>query len=440
MMPFEYSIFSDICEEWNNNDPNGLNNPNNLMASLQNGQMMMSPQQVQVSNQMGIVLPAPATNGSPTNPPEEVELKKKIRRSNQNLASREYRKRKRERLEELEEMVKNLTQQVNDLTAENAKLKARDIGDLLLFDAQHDSFVEITKIIDDIRNTLAAGENNPNFNPSDTTELDTSLLCMLQLFWFSIEKKQSFLVTEIDKMVNPALQAKLAVLGYSPSAQSTSLSRIFSMRWFEDFKKEMNLSPELLEQIAKIDEKNKAEEVRMFEERAQIDKDIKDFYYSRLKYQKQAEPIHRNKSPPQVVPSTPVSNNTNSKNSNSHSNQSTNAASSSGPPAWLRPENIPSYPPIHEILEFTRKISELKKSFVNHRAHQNRTYMQIFKLLNPRQQAHLILKAYDNGPIKHKETLEFTTNLWRSVSNQDPTSLKYVTMLMNGTNTTTLSQ
>lgn len=202
----------------------------------------------------------------------------------------------------------------------------------------------------------------------------------------------------------------------------------------------MNLSPELLEQVAKIDEKNKVEELRMFEERAQIDKDIKDFYYSRLKYQKLGEAIHRSKSPPQLVPSTPVSNNTNSKNSNGHSNSTTNAASSSGPPAWLRPENIPSHPPIHEILEFTRKISELKKSFVNHRALQNRTYMQIFKLLNPRQQAHLILKAYDNGPLKHKETLEFTINLWRSVSNQDPTSLKYVTMLMNGTNTTTPSQ
>lgn len=151
------------------------------MASLQNGQLMVSPQQTQMNNQMGIVLPAPATNGSPT-PPEEPDLKKKIRRSNQNLASREYRKRKRERLEELEEMVKNLTQQVNDLTAGNAKLKARDIGDLLLNDSQQDSFIEITKIIDDIRTTLAAGENNPRFNPSDTSELDTSLLCMLQLF------------------------------------------------------------------------------------------------------------------------------------------------------------------------------------------------------------------------------------------------------------------
>jgi len=219
------------------------------------------------------------------------------------------------------------------------------------------------------------------------------------------------------------------------------------MKWFDDFKREMGLSPELCEQIEKIDEKAKIEEARMLEERIQIDRDIKEFYHNTLKYQSNitkssSSSSSNNKSPPTIIPTTPFSNNSPFNNNSKHSSLgSLNQTPSPNLniPTWLQPENIPSHPPIHEVLDFTRKLSELKKCFMNHRTYLNRTYMQVFKLLNPRQQAHLILKAYDKGPSKHREALEFTVNIWKSVTNQDPASLKYVTMLMSGSSSSSTS-
>jgi transposase-like protein len=267
--------------------------------------------------------------------------KEKVKRRNQNLACRNYRQRKKEYVQDLENRVASLQEEVEQLKKENANLRKGD-G---LEPIHPDIIAMLTEMKQILSKLTQAVEKDMD---------DRTISYYLQLFFLALEKKMHAMENEIEKMVNPFTQAKLATLGYVSSSSTFSISsRITGPSadgWWSTLIEEANISEEQSQKITELRERHVKVDSELKQEQGMLDKAIKEFYVNKLR----------------VMPTL-----------------STNA------------QNLPALD-ITEVIEFTRQLNCLKKNILAQKSVVLDIQMQLTRILKPRQHALLLLKIYQS--------------------------------------------
>eukprot|EP01113_Clastostelium_recurvatum_P004531 TRINITY_DN12005_c0_g2_i2.p1 TRINITY_DN12005_c0_g2~~TRINITY_DN12005_c0_g2_i2.p1 ORF type:complete len:346 (+),score=93.68 TRINITY_DN12005_c0_g2_i2:142-1179(+) len=185
--------------------------------------------------------PVDANNHSHVVNNDHNEEHKEVRRVKQNIASKAYRKRQRDRLGELEDTVAALTKQLEDAKLEVSKLKQSPMNCIVN--------VDFKSTADEGRNILQSIEGAMKDNSSDA-----HLQYLLHLFWSNMEILLMLFDKEAPKFSNPYLQMKRAMYGYGLVTKDTTMMRLIpAAPWWRTFStNELGLTEHILAQIDNI--------------------------------------------------------------------------------------------------------------------------------------------------------------------------------------------
>jgi len=209
---------------------------------------------------------------------------------------------------------------------------------------------------------------------------DRAILYLLEIFFLATEKRHIAHEKEVDKLVDPLTQAKLATMGYVPSLENPMISQMYGpsgVEWWESYIKEANITPAQAEKVAEMKERLWKVDSELRVERSLIDKQIKEFYLKKLK----------------LVPNLNVGDNANFKTSSTLD--------------------------MSEVIEFARQLNTLKKNFIAQRTLVLEIQCQLGKILQPRQHAVLLLKINKSRAFdwpRHVQTLKSAWQLFSDKS------------------------
>jgi flagellin-specific chaperone FliS len=200
--------------------------------------------------------------------PEEADKRNLRRRENQKVACRNYRMRKKEHLSELKARIQELEAEKERLTKENMNHKAKSTSavDPLVASILN----EMARILQELENSL---KNNAD---------ERSVEYLLQAFIITANKLHNANMKEVDELVNPSTQATLVNMGYMPSMEFPEVSPINLGGWWEPFISAANLTPDQCIKMQDIISKLCKRDLELRMERGVIDKQIKQFYLSKL--------------------------------------------------------------------------------------------------------------------------------------------------------------
>lgn len=301
-------------------------------------------------------------------------------RVNQNIASRNYRNRKKEYVTSLEGKVSQLVAENDILKKEIASLKRVDNFDSMRPDpAMISMVVELKHIMTCIDDAIKRNAD------------DNSISYLLQLFHLIVEKRHHIFEKEVEKLVNPFAQAKLAMLGYAPVLEYPSVSCISGPNadgWWNQYNTEAQISRDQRQKLKQIREDlwkigmcfimfllsqvNLHSDHDLRQERGQLDKSIKEFYLHKLR----------------VIPNYPVFR---PDQVQSPSMSSSLPSSSTIPDATPLPADNNNID-VSDIIELSRKLNTLKKNFCTTRNLMLNAFARLSQILSPRQQAMLLVR------------------------------------------------
>ncbi|KAF2076393.1 hypothetical protein CYY_002298 [Polysphondylium violaceum] len=360
---------------------------------------------------------------------EERESKKNRNRVNQNLASRNYRQRKKEYIKEIEEKLAVLALENDQLKKENLSLKKGGGVEIMKPDpAFITMMMEAKQII--IQLDVAIKKND-----------ERSLIYLLQLFHLSIEKRHSIVEREVEKMVHPYTQAKLAAMGYVPSLESPMVSSISgpsSDGWWSQYISEAQVSEEQAKAIKQLRANHWKADIELRNEREKLDRSIKEFYLNRVMVFPTNERLNKsfanNLSLSDAPAPHPIQNGnkngntiTNGHNGNNNGNSNNNGnitpfentvVGNLSITNELGFSSINGNIDISEILEFTRKLEALKKNFVKQRTLMEDTHSALSSILTPKQEAMLLVRVHSATRYDFAN-MEMLKNVWGSVVSKD---------------------
>ncbi|EGC37008.1 hypothetical protein DICPUDRAFT_91709 [Dictyostelium purpureum] len=354
----------------------------------------------------------------------ERENKKNRNRVNQNLASRNYRQRKKEYIREIEEKLAVLALENDQLKKENINLKKGGGVEIMKPDpAFITMMMEAKQII--IQLDVAIKKND-----------ERSLIYLLQLFHLSIEKRHTIVEREVEKMVHPYTQAKLAAMGYVPSLENPMISSISgpsSDGWWSMYISEAQITEEQAKAIKTLRSNHWKADIELRNEREKLDRSIKEFYLNRVMVFPTNERLNRSfatnlslndgptPNPVSVRPSPGLAllNSVQNGNNADDSNIAVNGTISVCNDLGYSPINANI--DISEILEFTRKLEALKKNFVKQRTLMEDTHSALSSILTPKQEAMLLVRVHSSTRYDFAN-MEMLKNVWGSVIAKDTTT------------------
>jgi len=298
--------------------------------------------------------------------------KQKARRANQNLACRNYRRRKKEYVQELETKISSLENELDTLRKENANFKRGEafesIDPNLL-----GMLAEMKQILEKLDEAVKSNAD------------DKSIQYYIQLYFLSLEKRHPMINKEIDKLVNPLTQAKLATMGYVPSLEHPVVANISGPNgneWWAVYAQEARVTEEQARSIKELREKHWRLDSELRVERNVLDKSIKDFFLQNLKLLPAgARDIH--------------------------------AKFKSGPGA--------AGLDMGEVIEFARQLNSLKKNFIAQRNLMMDITTQLNKVLTPRQHAILILRINTSRTFDWPRHVQTLRSAWQLFSEEKAT-------------------
>lgn len=321
---------------------------------------------------------------------ETAATKQKNRRVNQNIASRNYRNRKKEYVHSLESKVSQLSAENDALKKEISFLKRVDNFDSMRPDPSLISMVvELRQIMSSMMDAIKKNAD------------DSTISYLLQLFHLVVEKRHHIFEKEVEKLVNPFAQAKLAILGYTPVLEYPAVANVISPNqdgWWNQYMVEAKISPSQMQKIHLMREELWKIDQELRQERVSLDASIKEFYLHKMRvipnYPAVQEPL---------VP-TPE------------------AGKESGVPSSDSPVDV------SDAIELSRKMNLLKKNFVTQRNLMINAFSRLGQLLSPRQQAQLLLKLQIQTRFD-SVNMELLKNVWESVTSSEAPMNQLLSMI-----------
>jgi len=212
----------------------------------------------------------------------EEQDKIKARKATQNQACRNYRMKKKEHYKELETKLSVQEEELKQLRKEVTVLKSGTAFESI--DPATSSLLEETKQI--VEKLDEAIKNNAD---------DQYIQYWIQLYFRLGEKRIALANKDIDKLVNPLTQAKLATMGYTPALQ-TSVSSILSGSdgndWWDSYDQEAYLTPLQKEGLNAVRERYWRLDSELRNERVVIDTNIKTLFLQNLKLLPNLRDLH----------------------------------------------------------------------------------------------------------------------------------------------------
>jgi hypothetical protein len=345
--------------------------------------------------------------GSPGSPVDDDNslTKQKNRRVNQNIASRNYRNRKKEYVGSLEGKVTQLAIENEQLKKEIASLKRVDN-----FDSMRPDPALLTMVVE-LKHIIASIDDAIRRNADDN-----AISYLLQLFHLIVEKRHHVFEKEVEKLVNPFAQAKLAMLGYAPVLDNPSVSSISGPNadgWWSQYITEAKVTREQRHKLKQMREELWKIDHDLRQERTLLDKSIKEFYLHKMRVIPNY-PVFR---PDQALPSI--------------RDQSTAPTTASTLPdaAALSSQPDNNNVDVSDIIELSRKLNALKKNFCTQRNLMLNAFARLSQLLSPRQQAMLLVRIHIHTRFDGSN-MELLKNVWQSVTNSEsPSVLSLLSMI-----------
>eukprot|EP01113_Clastostelium_recurvatum_P015921 TRINITY_DN18_c3_g1_i1.p1 TRINITY_DN18_c3_g1~~TRINITY_DN18_c3_g1_i1.p1 ORF type:complete len:432 (+),score=104.33 TRINITY_DN18_c3_g1_i1:200-1495(+) len=298
------------------------------------------------------------------------------RRTKQNQASQEYRKRKRKRMEDLEQKVQSLTAQLDEAKKELVRFQQMDLSEILK------PGVPIQKAIEEGRSILLFIETALQEAPSNESRLQY----LLHLFWNNIELIIVHGQREIERFLDPFMQIKHGMFGFGiTTRQSPSMRLIPSAPWWKEFCAEIGVSQATLDQIDNIMVTTERSLDALLLERQEIHRSITDLLFSMRK-----SPHHVNMGPPRVK---------------IFPNQEAPAS------ATPRPEALTQV-----AVEIKQKNDMLLSNFVTAFRLILSTHRQMGAFLTPREHATILMRAYGSQhyDTSYHRAVEQVRALWKA--------------------------
>lgn len=327
--------------------------------------------------------PSPDDTPSPTSGDEgqDQAAKQKNRRVNQNIASRNYRNRKKEYVTSLESKVSQLTTENDALKKEIALLKRVDN-----FDSMRPDPSLITMVVE-LRHIMTSIADAIKKNADDST-----ITYLLQLFHLVVEKRQHIFEKEVEKLVNPFAQAKLAVLGYTPVLEYPAVSSMITSPntdgWWAQFMLEAKITPAQMQKLSRMRNELAKCDQELRQERLTLDSSIKEFYLHKMR----------------VIPSYPA------------------LPTHNGVPSeTIDPDRAPQPETpveVSDAIELSRKLNLLKKNFCTQRNLMINAFSRTSQMLTPRQQALLLVKLQIQTRF-NTVNMDLLKNVWESVTSSE---------------------
>ncbi|KYQ99831.1 hypothetical protein DLAC_11562 [Tieghemostelium lacteum] len=315
---------------------------------------------------------------------EPRDDKIKARRNNQNIASRNYRQRKKVYIKEMEDKINQLTLENDTLKKNLYKIETNPLELLRISD-------EVIYIMNLIRKAVVQIDRALRNNESDAS-LKTLLVQWRQLTdqCCMIDEK------EIERVVHPYTQAKLVLIGYKPHQNPwyEFIKQPSQAEWWKVFAEKARVTQEQTDQITMLWEKFREEENILRKDLDELDEYIKRFFTTKV---------------------------------------------------FTIPDNeklielLASNLPIHEsldadiletsdVLEFIYNLEKLKQKFFKINRLLWDTDKAMSKFLTIRQEAILLVLVHSNTKYVHTN-MEMANTLWNQLNNSN---LKNITTLMAG--------
>eukprot|EP01133_Synstelium_polycarpum_P010707 gene10707-12453_t len=310
-------------------------------------------------------------------------------RINQNLASRNYRQRKKDYIKEIEAKLASLTFENHQLKRENESLKESGGVEVMRPEPELVTMLmEGKQII--IQMSQAIKKND-----------ERTLVYLLHLFHVAIAKRYAIAEREVEKIVHPYTQSKLAAMGYVPRNDRPLVNIMgpASDGWFSLFKTEACLTDEQSAKLEALRGEHDRQDNQLRVDREQLDREIKKFYHTKIL----------------VLPNSP---------------------DDLGDALTMGPVQTPSLPyptaneatpivnsplEISQILDFARKLECLKKNFIRQRNLMMDTLSSLSTILTPKQEAMLLVRVHFNTTYDFAH-MELLKDVWTSIVNQNKTT------------------
>eukprot|EP01133_Synstelium_polycarpum_P002908 gene2908-3342_t len=290
--------------------------------------------------------------------------KQKARRTNQNIASRNYRQRKKTYIREMEDKNDSLKKDLNKIG--NNPIELLRVPQEIVY-----LMTTVRKIVVQLDQALRNGEN------------DMVIRNILNSWNMSMDQASALNEKEIERFVHPYTQVKLTILGYKPGSNPWTDFVMSSshMQWWARYSDKAELTLEQNEQITNLWAKFSDDEAQLRSELIELDEKIKKFYLTKVIILPDSERL--------------------------------NVLSQSNIPVDDNPENDTAE--IGDILEFTFNLERLKQKFIKLGRLMWDTSKQMGKFLSTRQEAVLLVLVHSNTKYIHTN-MEMANNLWNQLN------------------------
>jgi len=264
-------------------------------------------------------------------------------------------------VQELETKVASLEMELEQLRKENTAYRRGEAD--CMEPAMVTMLTELKQVLDRLGEAV---KNNAD---------DRNLSYLLQLFFLAIEKKNSLSEKEIEKLVNPLTQAKLATMGYAPILENPIVSEMSGPSGNEfwiSFIAEAQVTEEQARSIKELRDRHWKLDADLRQERRALDKVVKDFYLHKMRVLPTFEKM------PELAQQT-------------------------------------STLDMGEVIEFARQLNFLKKNFIAQRSLLLDVHSHLSKIFSPRQHAMMLIRINARRTLdwpRHAQTLKSAWQLF----------------------------
>ncbi|KAF2069767.1 hypothetical protein CYY_008919 [Polysphondylium violaceum] len=350
-----------------------LNNNNNSTTTTTTTKKLPKAKK---EKEQPMMMPTPSSDFNDYDDDDEnPNDKQKARRTNQNIASRNYRQRKKVYIKEMEDKISQLTLE-NDTLKKDLHKVGNNPMEILRFSREMVLLTtEIRKLVVQIDRAL---RNN---------ESDAAIKSLLNLWHNTMDLASSANEKEIERFVHPFTQAKLAIMGYKPHSNPWTdfVKSPKQTDWWKKFAEKVGLTNEQVDYVTQLWSRFTDDEKVMKKELDELDIYVKNFFLTKVV----------------VLPD---------------NNKLLDVISSGMPvPESLEHEILQT----SEMLEFIYNLEKLKQNFLKMNRCVWHTGRQMSKYLTVRQEAMLLVLVHSNTKYIHTN-MEMATNLWNQLNQVSP--------------------